>query len=313
LATIADIDLRLLRVFMAVVHSGSFTAAQAVLNVSQSTISNHMTALEERLGYRLCQRGRVGFRLTAKGRSVFEACERMLGAIESFEHLAASLRGELAGELRIGMSDSIVTDPNSPLVAALRSFSARPHSVFVHLSVEPPQTLQHGVLDGRMDVAFGSFTKVIKGLNHLHIYREPNGMYCGRGHDLYSTPANSVTLEKIRDQRIVSRRYWNLEDVYQIGVRRPHASVEEMEAVLALVLSGGYLGFLPDHFAEPWVASGALKPLMPGRLMHHASFDLITRSGTVADPPLSAFIEDFKKAATSLGHLKNGEIQNDTG
>jgi DNA-binding transcriptional LysR family regulator len=69
----AEKDLRLLKVFMTVVDSGGYTAAQAELNVGTSTISNHMTELEQRLGARLCQRGRIGFQLTDKGEFVYQA------------------------------------------------------------------------------------------------------------------------------------------------------------------------------------------------------------------------------------------------
>ena len=59
-----DVDLKLLRVFETIVKCGGFSAAQAALNVGQSTISEQMTQLEARLGVKLCQRGRSGFRLT---------------------------------------------------------------------------------------------------------------------------------------------------------------------------------------------------------------------------------------------------------
>ncbi|HLB81274.1 MAG TPA: LysR family transcriptional regulator, partial [Dongiaceae bacterium] len=59
-----DIDVKLLRVFAAIVEAGGFAAAQAQLNVSPSRISTQIADLEARLGMRLCQRGRVGFRLT---------------------------------------------------------------------------------------------------------------------------------------------------------------------------------------------------------------------------------------------------------
>src|SRR5450432_1060626 len=66
LANLSEGDIRLLRVFAKVVEAGGFSAAQIELNVSQSTISTHMTALEQRLRVRLCERGRSGFRLTEK-------------------------------------------------------------------------------------------------------------------------------------------------------------------------------------------------------------------------------------------------------
>jgi DNA-binding transcriptional ArsR family regulator len=41
-----NIDLRLLRIFVTLSEAGSFSAAQIVLNLSQSTLSTHIAALE---------------------------------------------------------------------------------------------------------------------------------------------------------------------------------------------------------------------------------------------------------------------------
>jgi DNA-binding transcriptional LysR family regulator len=66
----SEVDLRLIRVFVAVADSHGFTAAQSELGMVTSTISNHVAALEQRLGTRLCQRGRGGFMLTPEGQTV---------------------------------------------------------------------------------------------------------------------------------------------------------------------------------------------------------------------------------------------------
>lgn len=294
MTSVTDLDLRLLRVFMAVARAGSFTAAQAALNISQSTVSNHMAALEDRLGYRLCQRGRVGFALTEKGRAIFNQAERLFGAIDTFESAAASLKGELAGELHLGLSDNMVTDADSPVVETFRRFSARKHSVFVSLSIKPPHDLQHAVLDGRLHAAIGSFARSVTGLNHQRLYDESNGFYCGRGHPLFAAQATDLPIDCIADYRVVARGYWQLEDMYRLGLRRADATVDEMEALLVLVLSGGYLGFLPDHYAAPWVARGEVRQIFAGRLRHVAHFDVITRKGMAPSPVLNAFLKDLE-------------------
>ena len=56
------IDLRLLRVFIALVDSDGFAGAQIALNLSQSTLSTHLADLEKRIGGALCVRGRLGRR-----------------------------------------------------------------------------------------------------------------------------------------------------------------------------------------------------------------------------------------------------------
>ena len=63
------VDLRLLRIFQAVVRFNGFSAAQEPLGITQATISAHMKQLEGRLGLRLCERGRSGFYLTDYGKN----------------------------------------------------------------------------------------------------------------------------------------------------------------------------------------------------------------------------------------------------
>ena len=61
-------DLRALTVFRALGEGQGFLGAQITLGMSQSTISFHLKALEERVGFQLCHRGRRGFQLTERGR-----------------------------------------------------------------------------------------------------------------------------------------------------------------------------------------------------------------------------------------------------
>ncbi len=67
--SLGDTELRLLRVFASVVQYGGFSSAQTALGMTQATISTHMRHLEDRLGLRLCSRGRSGFLLTDEGAS----------------------------------------------------------------------------------------------------------------------------------------------------------------------------------------------------------------------------------------------------
>ncbi len=92
-----DVDLRLLRVFDVVVRCGGLSAAQAELNVGQSTISMQLAQLEVRLGARLCERGRGGFRLTEEGRAIHEASQRLLSAVDGFRLEADQLKKTFSG------------------------------------------------------------------------------------------------------------------------------------------------------------------------------------------------------------------------
>ena len=84
LGQVSDFEIRLIRVFKAVVECGGFTAAEETLGISRSAISLHMSDLERRLGLLLCQRGRGGFSLTEEGHQVFEAGLTLLASLETF-------------------------------------------------------------------------------------------------------------------------------------------------------------------------------------------------------------------------------------
>ena len=67
-----------------------------------------------------------------------------------------------------------------------------------------------------------------------------------------------------------------------------------MEAQATLILSGSYLGFLPEHYAAPWVAEGRLRRLLPERLSYVAPFSMIVRRPVAEQQVVRQFIEDLR-------------------
>ena len=133
------IDVNLLRMFCVIVESNGFSAAQARMNISAAAISSKMAALEDRLGLRLCQRGRAGFSLTSEGQKVYEAATDIFKSHVAFVREVSQLREELVGRLEIGIVDSTVTNPDMHLSDLVRRFSLKHPQVHLALHVmEPP-------------------------------------------------------------------------------------------------------------------------------------------------------------------------------
>lgn len=304
MANIANVDLRLLRVFTTIVECNGFSAAQAELNISQSTISNHMIALEERLRSKLCQRGRSGFELTDHGRVVYEAALRLFASLNEFSSETESLHGMLTGGLRIGVVDNTVTDPRAPIAEALRRFSKRPNNVSVKLVVDSPPALQRQVVDRRIDVAIFGFVPPLPNLRYQNLYTESSALYCSDCHPLFTKDETHLTLEEIRTFPFASRSYWCNQDLERVGLAKTSASVEQMEAQLMLVLSGAYLAFLPIHYAESWVQKGRLKPLLVDQTSYAVRFQLATRKGVRTTPTLKAFIQDLYGVIGTISRKK---------
>jgi DNA-binding transcriptional LysR family regulator len=292
LKRVSDADLRLLRIFSTVAESKGFAAAQAALNLSASSISGYITALEERLGVRLCSRGRAGFSLTDKGALIYREAQRLFGAMDEFVTNAGAVKGRATGTLRIGLVDCTVTDPNAPIARAIRRFNSRDNDVRIELSVAAPTALQRSVLERRLHLAVACFPVDIAALPAEPLYEEVNSFYCGSGHPLFAKP--DATMDDIRAARIVARAYWRGADLSRLGVEREAAAVEIMEAQATLILSGAYLGFLPEHYAAAWVAEGRLRRLLPEALSYSAPFSIIYRRSSAELQVVRQFIDDVR-------------------
>lgn len=291
---LAGTDLRLLRVFDAVVRHRGFAAAQAELNVSQSTISTQITALEERLGVTLCRRGRAGFRLTQKGEIVHAAVVKLIAATEEFVTETAALRGTLSGTLRIGLVDHVVTDPNFRLPEAIAALERRARSVRFELAQGSPQEFQTRVLDGSLHLAIGSFPHKVAGLNYRKLYDEENFLYCAQGHPLWSVPDAALTPEFVSSMRAVGRSYWRDDHWNNRDFPQTTAMAQGLEQQLVMILSGAFIGYMPDHSARRWVEAGRLRAILPQRFLYRCPFEAITRPDAEASPLAQAMRSELE-------------------
>src|SRR6476660_6276546 len=90
-----------LTAFVRVVDTGGFSAAGRRLNMSTSMVSNHVQALEDRLGARLLNRTTRKVSLTEVGRAYYDSCVQILADIEQADDIAAALQSTPRGTLRI--------------------------------------------------------------------------------------------------------------------------------------------------------------------------------------------------------------------
>jgi LysR family transcriptional regulator, transcriptional activator for bauABCD operon len=302
-----DVDLKLLRVFMHVVRCGGFSAAQASLNVSQSTISEQMTTLETRLGLKLCERGRGGFRLTEHGIATYEAAQRLQVAVEAFCMDTDALKKHIAGRLYLGIIDNTVTDTTSPLPQALQKFVSRGHDVHVDVYVGTPAELEERVLDGRLHVAVGHFPIHVPGLDYTDLYSEPDGLYCSKGHALFaSLRGDEIPMEAVSASRIVARGYLQQHDLKMLSASKASATVDNVEAQAILILSGAYIGFLPNHYAARWVERGEMRRIGPSDFGMKSPFCAATRRASAPPSILKVFMTDLHESYLERSTVERG-------
>lgn len=296
LGQVSDFDIRLLRVFKAVVECGGFTAAETVLGISRSAISMHMGDLEKRLGLRLCQRGRGGFSLTEEGREVFEAGLTLLASLETFRTEVNGLHRTLRGELNIGITDNLINKPEMRITRALADLRTEGAGVRINIHMEPSGVIAQGVLDARLHVGVVPQVNLLANLDTQPLYDERSLLYCADTHPLYAVPDASLSAGCLAEYDAVIPGY-PLPKVARDAhaLLNGTATASDREGAAFLILTGCYLGYLPDHLAEPWVAAGRLKPLAIPSCHYLTSFVVITRR----DRRFHRVLEVFLNA---LGH-----------
>lgn len=293
MARIADVDIRLLRVFRAVVEAGGFAAAQTVLDTSTSTISLHMTELEKRIGFTLCHRGRSGFSLTDRGYLVYDHAKRMLNALDDHFDSIVTLRKRLTGKVRLGIVDSLVSHPQSPLVRALQKFNKLDNDVELQLTVGDRSELERKVLANELHAAISPFVRPIAGLDFHRLMVERHKLYCGINHPLFGR--TDVVGKALSTFPFILRSHHGRADEERFIGMNIRATANNMEAMLTLLLTGEYLGLLPDHLADTWVQKGELWELNAPDLeqvSHHSlvvasKLDISTAAATLIPQILS--------------------------
>jgi DNA-binding transcriptional LysR family regulator len=109
-----------MQAFVRVATLGSFSAAARALDLSQTMVTKHVAALEDRLGIKLLHRSTRKLVLTEGGRNYLTACERILAEIEEAEASASLDRIEPRGTLRLNVP---LTFGFRQVVPALTEFS----------------------------------------------------------------------------------------------------------------------------------------------------------------------------------------------
>jgi LysR family transcriptional regulator for bpeEF and oprC len=91
-------------VFRRVVETKNFSAVARESNISQSTVSKHIAALEERLGTKLLNRSTRSIQLTEAGQEYYSHCIRLLNDFQEAEASVGKGKIKPTGTLRLSTS-----------------------------------------------------------------------------------------------------------------------------------------------------------------------------------------------------------------
>jgi DNA-binding transcriptional LysR family regulator len=290
-------DLRLLRVFRSVVDCGGMSAAELDLNIGMSTISRHVKDLETRLGLTLCRRGRAGFALTTEGQRVYAEAQRLFAAVDGFRNGIDDIHSRMGGELSVAVFDKTATNPRARSGEAVAAFADAAPDVHLHLHVASIQGIERGVIDGSYHVGIIPAHRPSKALRYADLFDETMLLYCGAVHPLFGANHRGLTWARLRAHRFAGLGFHspNMELTRRVRLRRS-ATAYEQEAIATLIMSGRFLGFLPDHYAEAFERRGLMQVVRPALFRYVCRFVSMLRVSPQPSRAAQAFHDCLLRA-----------------
>lgn len=113
-----NLSLRQLKVFRAIMRTGSLTAASKGLGISQPAASRLLSHAERQLGLTLFDRSNNRLRPTPEARLLYPDVDRLLADLEYVQRVADDLQGLKSGRLRIATITSLALTVVAEAVAS---------------------------------------------------------------------------------------------------------------------------------------------------------------------------------------------------
>ncbi len=296
LGQVGDYEIKQLKVFKTVADCGGFSAAETALNIGRSTISLHISNLESRLNLVLCKRGRSGFSLTEEGEVIYRMTENLLDSLDAFRMTVNNLNSSLTGRLKIVLSDTVSLDPRLAFPDLIGIFADEAPGVHLANDVASMAEIERMVLNDRADVGFIPCHRKLEGLDYIDLFSDACRLYISSKHPVAALPEDELTDDLVNSLPLV-----------HAGLK-PHESVDELmtglnrvaeayfyEGRLAMILSGKFIGFLPEGYAQSYVDDGLIQALTPEERYYVLPMTAIWKKTAQPSKPRELFLKILRE------------------
>lgn len=251
------VSLDQLRIFIAAVDEGSFSAASRKLRRAQSVVSQTVSNLEQQIGVALFDRTGRYPRLTAAGGVLLADARGVVSGVDTMKARARGMAGGLEPEL------SAVIDVFFPMEAvteAARDFQRLFPGTALRLYVEAIGAAYQPVLDGRCSLGIvGPLPLVQPSLTSERLIAIEMVMVAARGHPLAAIPGPIPRAELARHIQLIITDRSSLSAGREFGVMSPLAwRLGDLFAKRAFLLDGLGWGGMPLHTVADDIARGRL-------------------------------------------------------
>ena len=236
-----QIDLRHLRLVVAVAESGGQTRAARKLNLTQSALSHQLRELESRVGAPLFIRASRGMVLTTVGERILASARRVLHEVETLERdLITETTDGNAGVVRLATECYTCYHWLPGVVTAFRQEWPR---VDVRIVAEATANPVRALLDGALDLAIVAGDVDERRLGCTSLFEDEQVVVVAPSHPLALQPF--VEPEDLREEHLILYTTHSSENSVLREVLRPAGveprnltRVQLTEAIVELVKAG---------------------------------------------------------------------------
>jgi DNA-binding transcriptional LysR family regulator len=183
--------------------------------------------------------------------------------------------------------DKTASNPAARIGAAIALFSEQAPDVSLQMHVAAIPAIERGLMDGSFHLGIIPAHRTSQSLVYANLFGETMRLYCGARHPLFGQDHAGLDWDGLRAWQFAGLGYHSPNMELSHGARLPRkATGFDQESIATLILSGRYLGFLPDHYAEAFERQGQMQAVQPALFFYRCQFVSVLRRSP--QPPRAA-------------------------
>ena len=191
-------DLKLIQSFIAVATHKHFGHAAEAVHATQPGISQHVSKLEDQLGFQLLERTKRSVVLTAAGEYFFEQSALLVRQLERIQQEGLEIAQGKMGHISMGIASSLIY---SELTGRIGEFKRQTPNVALSFAVHGGDRLRHLLDTCEIDLAITTMPMAEAQFRSVVISSQAMGVALPAAHPLAARA--SVTLADLKDERFI--------------------------------------------------------------------------------------------------------------
>lgn len=285
-----------LKVFTDLAETESFTKSAQINQVTQSAVSQQISALERHFKAALIERSRKRFRLTREGQVLYDYSKQIIQSFESLHNKIAEIKNVVSGTIRVSTIYSIGLHD---LPAYVKKFLKTHAGVNVHVEYRRSNQVYEDVTGNTVDIGLVAYPVPDPRLSMVHLKNDPLVLVCHPNHPF--SAVKSAKIKALNGQKFIAfepdiptRRAVDkvLKD-HKVEVKTV-MEFDNIETVKRAVEIDAGIAVLPANTVSNEISKGTLASIKIEDVELHRPIAAIYKRSKVLSPAAKEFIGVLK-------------------